>query len=134
MKPYIVGILLVVLCSCNSALTKDVSTLNNMTDWNKAEISNKTALEFKKESEMFRDQKQNDFDILNNLELSYNLKKDLFEKWDLLIKITDDMYENKLIGVIQSQKRRVLIKEIHKLKVEINKEIEVINNGKKDSV
>lgn len=135
MKKTILFIFTTLIVGCTNNLEKrSYSELEKMTDWNKAEISNKTALEFKKESEMFKEQKEKDHNVLKNLDVSIDLKNKLFEKWDMLIKITEDMYEYKLIGVVQSQKRRVLIKDIETIKSKINKEIEGIDNGKNNGI
>ncbi|MGL6185544.1 MAG: hypothetical protein ACRC1T_09230 [Clostridium chrysemydis] len=113
----------------------NLKELNIMTDWNKSEISNKTANKIGLLVENFIEQRNKDIEILK----LYNIENEknslmLINNWNELINITSTMEKTKLIGKLQVIKRKILIEEINNLKLDINKRIEVIENGKKDSL
>ncbi|MGL4210662.1 MAG: hypothetical protein ACRCRT_03855, partial [Cetobacterium somerae] len=59
-KIIIMGFVILTMGCSNNLERRSLVELNRMTDWNKAEISNKTALEFKNEADMFKKQRNKD--------------------------------------------------------------------------
>lgn len=131
MKKIIILIMFVITISCSS---NNLQELNNMTDWNKSEISNKTSDEMRNLANNFIIQRDKDLEILKfyNLENNEN-GLNLIDNWNSLIGITETIYKTKLVGKLQVIKRKILINEINKLKLDINKDIEV-KYGKKNSL
>lgn len=127
-------IVTVALCGCSGFKTNDTNKLNAMIDWKKEIISIEKAHIFKLQADNFKFQRQKDKEVLNSLGVHNSLTEDLFKKWDLLIKITEDVHKYKLIGTIQLYKIKILIVEIETIKSKINKEIEVMDNGKNNGL
>ena len=124
---FILLLILTTLLGCSGLKTKDINKLNKTIDFNKSIISNGKAEIFKHQAESFKNQRSKDLEIISGYCVLESLKKELFEKWDMLIKETEKIYQQKLLGTLQTHKLKVLIEDIEVLKSQINKEIEVIS-------